>query len=185
MIQKPISAIRMKIMFFILILPIIIFGELLRLLHRVGPYSLHNSNLDPKRGFIRTSDGKTICVNYTDKSDQVAIVIHGYMSSSRRSYMKYADFLSKNNIDIVAMDFRNHGLSSLSLPISAGYYERFDVIATLKWAKSKWDKVHIIASSMGAYSVVYALADQSESQLPTSIILESFGTDLKVGTRNT
>ncbi|MCE7737080.1 MAG: alpha/beta hydrolase [Candidatus Heimdallarchaeota archaeon] len=174
-----------KLMFFIFLIPLIIFGELLRVLHRVGPYKLKQNYLQMHQGFIRTRDRKKIAVKYTDDFDVCVILIHGYLSSSKRSIWKYQELLPKNGYDIIAVDFRNHGLSSLSLPISAGYYEKNDIMSVIRWSKNKWSKTYIIASSLGAYAAGYALADLNDQELPDAALLESFGVDIKIGTRNT
>lgn len=175
----------LKVLFFMFIIPLIIFGELIRVLHRVGPYRLKSNLLQVRQGFVRTRDRKKIAVKYTDNFDVCVILIHGYLSSSKRSIWKYHDLLPKNGYDIIAVDFRNHGLSSLSLPVSAGYYEKNDIMSVIRWSKSKWTKTYIIASSLGSYAVGYALADLSDSDFPDAVILESFGVDIKIGTRNT
>ena len=176
------SKAKIKILFFLFLVPTIILSEFIRILHNVGSYTLPDIINQAKIAYIRTSDQKKIVVNYTDRSDRVVIAVHGYLSSSKRSFKKYGNILLQNGFDLIAVDLRNHGLSELSLPISAGYNERLDVIATLKWAKTKWTKVHIIGTSMGAYAVIYALADLSQTEIiPNSVILESFGIDLKIG----
>ncbi|OLS26069.1 MAG: hypothetical protein HeimC2_16910 [Candidatus Heimdallarchaeota archaeon LC_2] len=99
--------------------------------------------------------------------------------------MKYSHILTENKFDFIAVDFRNHGQSSLSLPISAGFYEKLDLISVLKWAKREWKQVHILSTSMGSYATIYALADIDDQYQPNSVILESFGVDIKIGTRDT
>jgi pimeloyl-ACP methyl ester carboxylesterase len=174
-----------KLLFLIFIVPVIIIGELIRALHRVGPYTIKNTELTWKQGYVRTKDNKKIAVKYTDKYDKCVLLIHGYLSSSKRSIMKYHDLLPKYGYDIIAVDFRNHGLSSISLPITAGYHEKNDIMSVIRWSKLKWKKTYLIASSLGAYASGYAFADMSVLDLPNAVILESFGVDIKVGTRNT
>ncbi|MHA2339658.1 MAG: alpha/beta hydrolase family protein [Candidatus Hodarchaeales archaeon] len=174
-----------KLLFLIFIVPVIIIGELIRALHRVGPYTIKNTELTWKQGYVRTKDNKKIAVKYTDKYDKCVLLIHGYLSSSKRSIMKYHDLLPKYGYDIIAVDFRNHGLSSISLPITAGYHEKNDIMSVIRWSKLKWKKTYLIASSLGAYASGYAFADMSVLDLPNAVVLESFGVDIKVGTRNT
>ncbi len=168
-----------------MIIPVIILGEFIKILHRVGPYSIQQNGLDIKQGYLRTLDNKQISVKYTKNYDRCVILVHGYLSSSKRSILKYSEKLSKSKIDFVAVDFRNHGQSSLSLPISAGFYEKLDIIAVMKWVKNEWNQYHVLSTSMGSYATIYALSDLEQKYQPKSIILESFGVDSKLGTRDT
>lgn len=185
MSSKTPSRDKLKLFFFILILPVIILGEFIRYLHRVGPYSVDITGLDLIQGYIRTTDNKKIAVKYTANYDRCVILVHGYLSSSKRAIMKYHDLLPNKGYDLIAVDFRNHGLSSLSLPVTAGYYEKNDVMSVIKWSKLNWKKSYVIASSLGAYAAGYALADLPVQDHPDAVILESFGVDIKIGTRNT
>ncbi len=175
----------LKLLFFIFLLPVIILGEFMRVLHRVGSYEIKQSMVQVNQGYVRTRDNKKIAVKYSNEFDKCVILIHGYLSSSKRSIMKYEKMLFDNGLDFVAIDFRNHGLSELSLPVSAGFYERFDVMSVIRWTKQKWNKTFLLASSLGSYAAGYALADLSEEELPDAVILESFGVDIKIGTRQT
>lgn len=175
----------LKLMFFIFIIPVIILGEFIRVLHRVGSYEIKQSTVQVSQAYVRTSDNKKIGVKYTNQFDKCVILIHGYLSSSKRSIMKYEKILFDNGLDFVAIDFRNHGLSTLSLPVSAGYYERLEVMSVIRWTKRKWTKTFLLASSLGSYAAGYALADLSKEELPNAAILESFGVDIKIGTRQT
>lgn len=183
--QRKHSKNKLKLLFFLMIVPVIILGEFIKILHRVGPYSIQQVGLDVKQGYIRTRDSKQISIKYTKNYDRCVILVHGYLSSSKRSILKYSENLSKNKIDFVAIDFRNHGQSSLSLPISAGFYEKLDMIAVMKWVKREWNQYHILSTSMGSYTTIYASSELDQKYQPKSIILESFGVDIKLGTRDT
>jgi len=171
--------------FYLLLIPIIIFGEIIRYIHGINPhpapegFSLHE---------LTTKDGKRITISSSrPEKSHVVLIVHGYLGSTYHLIQMNISFITKirSKFDIVALDLRNHGNSQLSLPISGGYYERYDVITALRYCQQNWEDVTLIASSMGVYSSIYAMTDIEPVMYPDRIVLESFGNNLKVGVANT
>lgn len=178
----------LKILFVITLIPVILLTEFIRYFHGVQFHP-------PPPGYflktLTTSDDKKIALTYSGNNhNRALLLIHGYLGSTYNQICSNLEFFNQLDMDIIALDLRNHGNSQLSLPISGGYYERLDVLAAIEWINKSWDDYVILASSMGVYSTVFALQDLNQSsdlteyELPTKIILESFGVDVKIGVIN-
>lgn len=163
---------QLKLLFVLFIIPITILSELLRNIF-ISRYPTYGPEF--KQTAIRSSDGVTLAIHHTHKYQRAVLVVHGYLSSSKRSIQKFGDIVLEHNYDIVAVNVRNHGPSGLSLPITGGYSERTDIRATLKWMQTNWKEVYVIGSSMGAYSSIYALAELPERYYPKGVVFGSFG----------
>ena len=71
--QRRYSKNEIQFVFFLLIVPVIVLGEFIKVLHRVGNIKIPQNDLDIKQGYVRTTDGKKISIKYTRKFDRCVI----------------------------------------------------------------------------------------------------------------
>lgn len=57
-----------------MIVSVIIIGELIRVLHRVGPYKIKETWLPANQAYVHTSDNKKIAIKYTKKFEKCVIL---------------------------------------------------------------------------------------------------------------
>jgi alpha-beta hydrolase superfamily lysophospholipase len=99
-------------------------------------------------------------------SNKTVILAHGYGKSRLQFGAKTFNMISSftsNGYNVLAFDFRNSGVSSGNLT-SVGVYEKKDLLAAIKFAKSKGSKhVVLMGFSMGAStSITAAVAARSD-----------------------
>jgi pimeloyl-ACP methyl ester carboxylesterase len=107
----------------------------------------------------------------TPGSDKIAVLCHGYMMN-RSEMVPEANHLAEQGYSCLLFDFRAHGKSAYA-PSSIGFRERMDVVAAVKYARSRQpgSKVLLIGSSMGSAASAFAVAD--DPSLADALILDS------------
>ena len=106
------------------------------------------------------------------------IVVHGLDSSRSRdpeSYMPLIRSLHDAGFSLLLFDLRAHGQSDGEI-MSAGYFERFDVLGAFDIAQKEYgvgpDRIGVLGFSMGGVAALMAAAD--EPQLQALVIDSAF-----------
>lgn len=109
------------------------------------------------------------------KLNKAVILVHGF-EANRVKMLKYCAFLNEAGYNILLFDLRYFGESSGKF-CSMGYYEKNDIKASVSFLKNRGiNDIGIIAESMGAVAVVFALEDQLNIRCA---VLDSGFSDLK------
>lgn len=105
------------------------------------------------------------------RSGTLVVIFHGY-ASSKDSLLELAKEFNAMGVSTLLVDFHGSGGSSGS-GTSIGYREADDVVASLRYAESRWPDSRLIlyGSSMGGAAVLRAIA--LERIEPDAVILES------------
>ena len=99
---------------------------------------------------------------------QALIVVHGLDSSRVRdpeSYMPLIQSLRDAGFSLLLFDLRAHGRSDGEI-MSAGYFERFDVLGAFDYAQDEYDvvpeRIGVLGFSMGGVTALMAAADEPQ-----------------------
>lgn len=114
----------------------------------------------------------------TPNSNKTIILAHGY-GSNRLPYKEDTIELIKSFLNegynFLTFDFRNSGESEGDIT-SVGYFEKYDLLGAIKYAKLRGsDEIILLGFSMGASTSILAAA---ESQDVTAVIADSPFSDL-------
>ena len=109
----------------------------------------------------RTADGGTL-------DAQALIVVHGLDSSRVRepeSYMPLIQSLRDAGFSVLLFDLRAHGRSDGDI-MSAGYFERFDVLGAFDYVQEEYgvepERIGVLGFSMGGVAALMAAADEPQ-----------------------
>lgn len=147
----------------------------------IEPNKTAVNNPDPsifKDVEFQTTDGVNIKAWYVepDSAKQVIILLHGYKGNRLETYKK-ALMLRKNGYGVLLYDARACGESS-GEKISLGYYEKYDLLAAIKFLTHKnIQQIGLIGFSQGGATIALTAKD-----LPKEVkfaILESVFPDIR------
>ncbi|MEM7467556.1 MAG: alpha/beta fold hydrolase [Pseudomonadota bacterium] len=130
---------------------------------------------------IQSKSGSTIAGWHISAKNPKGLVLlfHG-IRSSRSSMIERARMFYQHQYSVMMIDFQAHGESSGSA-ITVGHLERYDVIATVKHARTIEPRIPIVVLgvSMGGASALFASPLNIDA-----MILESVYRDIEVAVRN-
>ena len=111
---------------------------------------------------VSTSDGVAIsCDLYGASARQAAIIICPgfFQSKETATFQRLARALAEH-WDVLAMDFRGHGRSGGLYTFSS--QEGADLEAVLRWAADRYERIGILAFSMGAAIAINTVSRQPQ-----------------------
>lgn len=113
-----------------------------------------------------TADGEKISLETYEAHHKKAVVIaHGFFNSKESVLLKFLKDGLLSDYDVIMFDFRGHGSSS-------GFFswtskEKLDLEEVLDYARQKYEKIGLIAFSLGAAIAINVL---SASRLADSLV---------------
>lgn len=126
-------------------------------------------------GFLTTSDNKKIAYDhYQNGHEHVVIIAHGFFNSKQALLIKELAASLQDDYDVITFDFRGHGKSSGLFSWTSK--EAADLEAILEYASAKYNKIGIIAFSLGAAISIEVTA---KSNIVDSFIAVSAPTDFQ------
>lgn len=130
---------------------------------------------------VKTSDGKTIQLWYTQNHDRAMLVVHGHFDNSGRMECWYRDSFANIGYDLIFIDLRNHGRSTMTFRVTIGMEEYKDVEAALLWmGEQNWKHIIVFGTSMGgiASSIAVPIARRRGIEI-RGLILDSIFSDTR------
>ncbi len=107
---------------------------------------------------VITSDHVRISLayRYAQRVEAAVIVCPGFFKSQEtRTFRRMSEALAEGR-DVIAMDFRGHGRSGGRYTFSA--HERADLEAVLAWARPRYQRISLLAFSLGAAIAINTLS---------------------------
>jgi len=111
---------------------------------------------------VETVDGVTISCDLYRTGDRQAVVIicpGFFQSKETATFQRLARALAEH-WDVIAMDFRGHGRSGGVYTFSA--QEDADLDAVWRWAAGRYERLGVLAFSLGAAIAINTLSRQAE-----------------------
>lgn len=132
----------------------------------VGGHEAAHEHLD-----LVAADGTRLVATHLpgpDASAPAVVLVHGFAAHRRKpAYAQLADRLSRS-VHVVAVDLRGHGDSGGRCTL--GDREALDVEAAVVWLRAKGhERVVVVGASMGATSLLHALARGTEATAAVAI----------------
>lgn len=170
-LRFKISAVKLRMIFYILLVPIIfiLFLSLWGFWQATHPPRITSKLTPADLGWqfeevgLETSDKVKLAAWYIpakNQSDKAIILLHGY-PADKGDLLYWASFL-KDKYNLLFFDFRYFGKSEGSFT-SLGFHERKDVLAAIKYLKEKgMDKIGLMGFSFGASVALLTLPETNE-----------------------
>jgi pimeloyl-ACP methyl ester carboxylesterase len=117
---------------------------------------------EPASQSVTTADGVTISYDLYSaaRRQEVVIICPGFFQSKDTVTFHRMSRALADHWDVLAMDFRGHGRSGGLYTFSA--QEDADRDAVLRWAAGRYERLGILAFSMGAAIAINTLSRQAE-----------------------
>jgi len=143
-------------------------------LHTIIPSLLFQHNLEyTSRERVNLPDKDFIDIDWIKNGGKkLVLLLHGLESSAQQFYVKHtADFLSKKNYDIVAINYRGCSgeQNNLYKSYHSGCSADLDSIVKYIDQNNNYDQLHIVGFSLGGNILLKYLAEY-QSTVPTNFV---------------
>lgn len=147
---------------------------------------LPETNLPIEPISFRSDSGQRIAGWHIEHAQAQAVVLlfHG-IGSNRMAMFKRAEMLYQYGYSSVLIDFQAHGESS-GQHITIGHLEKWDVLATLQFAKSRYGNrpIAVIGVSMGGAAALLAASLNIDAWHIDALVIESVYPSIQAAVKN-